>query len=169
MSEGFRIMKEPTNNHPVIEAKSGKRSGPIFDSITGRPAGEAQIDPEVSEKPIRRKFTTEYKRKILKEADSCKELGQIGALIRREGLYSSNLTCWRKQREQGVLEGLRPKKRGRKLNPKDPRDQRIRTLEREKGQLQRRLKQAKTIIEFQKKACEILKIPLEEEQIEEEN
>jgi transposase len=162
------MLKEPTNK-PVIETKNGKRSEPIFDSITGRPAGEAQIDPEVSEKPIRRKFTTKYKLKILKEADSCTELGQIGALLRKERLYSSHLTSWRRQRERGVLEGLRPRKRGRKTKTEDHRDQRIRALEREKGQLQRRLKQAKTIIEFQKKACEILKIPLGEEEIEGDN
>jgi len=166
MEKGSRMIKQLKKKQPVIEAISDERSESMIASITGRPAGEAQIDPEVSEKPIRRKFNTKYKVKILKEADSCKELGQIGELIRREGLYSSHLTLWRKQRESGILEGLRPKKRGKKTKPVDPRDQRIRELEREKEGLLRKIEQAKTIIEFQKKACELLNIPLKVEKTE---
>jgi transposase-like protein len=111
------------------------------------------VDPEVLERPIRRRFSAQYKLRVLEEADGCTELGQLGALLRREGLYSSNLTTWRRQRERGVLEGLSPKKRGRKAKPEDPKDRRIRELERETEGLQRRLKQAETIIEFQKKCA----------------
>jgi len=73
-------------------------------------------NPEVVEKPVRRRFTAEYKRAILKEADRC-SAGEIGALLRREGLYSSHLTSWRRQRDLGELEALSPKKRGRKAKP----------------------------------------------------
>jgi transposase len=71
-------------------------------------------DPEVVPQAKRRRFNAEYKVRILEEADACSEPGEIGALLRREGLYSSHLTTWRRQREQGHLEGLSPKKRGRK-------------------------------------------------------
>ena len=77
------------------------------DTTVKKPIIKAVPDPEVTEKAVRRKFTAEYKRRILKEADACTEQGQIGALLRREGLYSSNLTLWRRQ----VDEGLIPKKR----------------------------------------------------------
>ena len=71
-------------------------------------------DPKVVPKAKRRKFSAEYKRRILEEADNCAEPGQIGALLRREGLYSSHLSTWRRQREQGLLGALSSKKRGRK-------------------------------------------------------
>mgnify|MGYP006292087429 FL=1 len=90
--------------------------------------------------------------------DQCHEPGQIGALLRREGLYSSHLTNWRKQREQGILEGLSPAKRGRKPKPRNPLDKRMAELERENQRLQNKLKQAQIIIEAQKKISEILGI-----------
>lgn len=129
-------------------------------------AGEVGVvlDPEVLERPLRRKYTAEYKLRVLEEADRCMRPGELGALLRREGLYSSNLTTWRRQRERGVLEALSPKKRGRKAKVEDPRDRRIRELERENQRLEKRLKQAESIIEFQKKLSEILGIPLEGEQ-----
>ena len=71
-------------------------------------------DPEVAEKAKRRQFSTEYKRRILSKADDCSKPGQLGELLRREGLYSSQLSNWRKQRDRGALEGLKPKRRGRK-------------------------------------------------------
>ena len=71
-------------------------------------------DPEVPVKAKRRTFSAVYKLRILEEADNCREPGEVGALLRREGLYSSNLTKWRRQREAGGLDGLKPKKRGRK-------------------------------------------------------
>ena len=116
-------------------------------------------DPEVSDRPRRRRFTAEYKRRVLRLADACGR-GEIAALLRREGLYSSHLTAWRKERKQAELQALAPKKRGLKLT-KDPalviENQR---LQRENRQLQRRLDQAQTIIEFQKKVSELLGIPL---------
>ena len=88
-----------------------------------------------------------------------KESGQIGALLRREGLYSSNLTTWRRQRDEGQLQALSPKKRGRKAQQKNPLAERVARLEKENRRLQDQLKQAKTIIEVQKKISEILGIP----------
>ena len=103
------------------------------------------LDPEVVPKAKRRRFSTEYKRRILEEANECTEPGQIGALLRREGLYSSHLSTWRRQRERGVLEGLSPKKRGRKR--KEELEREVAKLQREKEQLQARLEQAEAIIE----------------------
>ena len=119
-------------------------------------------DPEVREKGVRRRFTAAYKLRILTEAERCREHGQIGALLRREGLYSSNLVTWRRQWEHGTLEALSPKKRGRKAQEPDPSARRIAELERENERLQKKLKQAETIIDVQKKVSEILQIPLAE-------
>jgi len=107
---------------------------------------------EVPEKASRRHFDAKYKLRILEEVDRCREPGQVGELLRREGLYSSHLTNWRKQRQAGVLNGLREKKRGRKPNHPDPRDQELARLRREKQELEARLRQAETIIEVQKKS-----------------
>jgi transposase len=115
-------------------------------------------DPEVPEKKRRRKFTAKYKLSILSEADLCAEPGQIGALLRREGLYSSHLTTWRRQKEQGLLDALSPKKRGRKKNPTNPLADKVARLEKDNRRLQQKLKQAELIIEAQKKMSEILGI-----------
>jgi len=115
-------------------------------------------DPEVPEKTVRRKFTAAYKLRILKEAESCTELGQIGALLRREGLYSSSLTSWRHQ----VAQGLVPKKRGPAVQKADPRVRRIAELERENEKLGHKLKQANLIIDVQKKVAELLEGSSEE-------
>lgn len=113
-------------------------------------------DPEVAEKKSRRKFTAKYKLRILKEADSCTEQGQLGALLRREGLYSSNLTTWRRQRDKGLLSALAPKKRGRKKSPKNPLADRVARLEKENRRLQDKLAKAQIIIDVQKKVSQIL-------------
>jgi transposase len=114
------------------------------------------VDPEVLERPRRRKFGAEYKVRILREAERAKESGQLGALLRREGLYTSNLTTWRRQFERGALAALAPKKRGKKAKPVDARDRRIRELERDNERLRKRLEQAETIIEVQKKVSALL-------------
>ena len=114
-------------------------------------------DPEVPEKKPRRKFTAQYKLRILEEADAC-GTGQIGSRLRGEGLYYSNLTTWRKQKEEGLLEALSPKKRGRKVKEKNPLSQKVTQLERENERLRKKLKQAETIIDVQKKISEILGI-----------
>ncbi len=115
-------------------------------------------DPEVPEKTVRRKFTVAYKLRILKEAESCNGQGQVGALLRREGLYSSSLTSWRRQ----VAQGLIPKKRGPAAQKADPHVRRVAELERENEKLTHKLKQAELIIDVQKKVAELLKGSSEE-------
>jgi transposase len=116
-------------------------------------------DPEVPEKKPRRKFTARYKLDFLKMAEQCTQPGELGSLLRREGLYSSNLTTWKRQREAGLLVSLSPQKRGRKKAEVNPLAQKVARLERENERLTRKLKQAETIIEVQKKISEILGIP----------
>ena len=103
-------------------------------------------DPEVPEKTVRRKFTAAYKLRILKEAESCTRKGEIGALLRKEGLYSSSLTSWRRQVNQGLI----PKKRGPLAQKTDPHVRRIAELERQNEKLAHKLKQAELIIDVQK-------------------
>jgi transposase-like protein len=110
-------------------------------------------DPQVVPKAERRKFSAEYKLRILTEADECTERGQIGALLRREGLYSSHLDKWRKQRERSALEGLGGQKRGRKP---DPQVAELARLQRENEQLRARLERAEKIIDVQKKLAQLL-------------
>ena len=105
----------------------------------------------------RRRFSVEYRLRILKLADACKKPGDVGALLRREGLYSSHLTQWRQQRERGALAGMRARKRGPHAHPVGPR---VKQLEAENRRLQRKLQRAETIITLQKKVAEILGIPL---------
>lgn len=121
------------------------------------PSRAAVPDPEVPAKPQRRRFTAEYRLRILKEADACKKPGELGALLRREGLYSSHLTTWRRQRDQDALRGMRGRRRGPAATPVDPR---MKQLEAENRRLQRQLQRAETIITLQKKVAEILGIPL---------
>jgi transposase len=113
-------------------------------------------DPEVRPKAKHRQFTAEYKKRILDEADACTTPTQRGALVRREGLYSSHLTAWRRQRAHGILDGLAPKKRGGKPNPLALENAQLR---REIEQLQAQLHRAETIIEVQKKVSQLLGLP----------
>jgi transposase-like protein len=124
--------------------------------------GDRRTDPspEVLEKPVRRRFTVEYKAKILAEADACTEPGQLGELLRREGLYSSHVSNWRKQRDAGALAGLAPRRRGRKARPKNPHSDENERLRRENQRLKEQLRQAELIIDVQKKVSEMLDIPL---------
>ncbi|MDK1039812.1 MAG: transposase [Actinomycetota bacterium] len=115
---------------------------------------------EVLEKPVRRRFTAQYKLRILAETDGCTEMGQIGELLRREGLYSSQLSTWRKQRQQGVLAGLAPKRRGRKPKTKNPLAHEVAKLQRENQRLKNNLRKAELVIDVQKKVSEMLDIPL---------
>lgn len=113
----------------------------------------SKVDPEVKAKAERRKFSAEYKQRILAEADACTEPGQIGALLRREGLYSSNLIHWRQQRSEGSLKALSPKKRGPKPDPLASENANLR---RRIERLEADLKRAETIIEVQKKLSDLL-------------
>lgn len=115
-------------------------------------ADPAEANTEVVARPQRRRFSAEYKLRILQEADRCAP-GELGALLRREGLYSSNLSKWRRQRQAGQLASLRPKQRGRKV---DARAQEVARLERENARLQAQLERAELIIEAQKKLLVLL-------------
>lgn len=113
------------------------------------------VDPEVDSKARRRRFSAAYKRRILDEAEKGGP-GVIASLLRREGLYSSHLNTWRKQRQSGELAGLEPRKRGKKPAPKNPLAGEVHRLERENRRLQKRLRQAEIIIDVQKKLCDVL-------------
>ena len=125
-------------------------------SFTG--STHAVPNPEVAAIPKRRTFTAKYKLEILKQVEASNEPGAVGAILRREGLYSSHLTEWRKERERGALAALE-KKRGRKPT-RNPLADEIEKLRRENAQLKRRLEQAETIIDVQKKVASMLGIPL---------
>ena len=120
-------------------------------------------DVQVAAKPRRRTYTAEYKRRILKEADACATPGAIGALLRREGLYSSHLAVWRRARRRGELAALAPKRRGRKPTPVDPRDRKIAELERQLVQMTGRAERAEALVELPKKLAALLGRPLESE------
>ncbi len=115
-------------------------------------------DPEVRPKAKHGRFTAEYKKRILDEAATCTQRGELGALLRREGLYSSLLNKWRHQQTQGALAGLAPKKRGPKP---DLQAEEIARLRRENERLQERLQRAETNIEVQKKLSQMLGLPPE--------
>jgi transposase len=130
--------------------------GPTESTEAGRPSPSS----EVLEKPVRRRFTVEYKARILAEANACTGPGMLGELLRREGLYSSHLATWRRQRDEGALAGLTPKRRGRKAKAKNPLAEEVARLQRENGRLKEQLRQAELIIDVQKKVSEMLNIPL---------
>jgi transposase len=130
---------------------------PSVDAATAPPRTlHAVADPEVPEKASRRKFAADYKLRVLKEAETCHKPGQRGALLRREGLYSSHLTTWHRQAQRGTLQALSPRRRGPKPRILNPLTKRVATLETENQRLRHKLKQAETIIEAQKKIAEIL-------------
>jgi len=120
----------------------------------------APPNPEVQDKAVRRRFTAEYKLHILTLADSCTDTGSMGTLLRREGLYASNLNTWRHQRELGILSSLTPKKRGRKESVRDPLVAENEKLRRENERITKRLRQAEIIIDVQKKVSQLLGIQL---------
>jgi transposase len=132
-----KVQSRQSNGHPPVEVP----------------------DPEVVVQAKRRRFTAQYKLRILEEVDQCQDRGAIGALLRREGLYSSHLSKWRQQRAAGQLQRLGRKKRGRKA---DPQAAELARLQGENEQLQARLAQAEAIIDVQKKLCRLLDLPTAE-------
>ena len=113
-------------------------------------------DPEVVAKPTRRQFTGAYRLRILEEADRCTEPGEVGRLLRREGLYSSHLSAWRKARRKGSLQGLSAKKRGAKPSERNPLDAKVRELEAKVARLEKELHTAHTILDVQGKVAGLL-------------
>jgi transposase-like protein len=122
-------------------------------------------ETEVVAKAARRRFTAAEKLRVLKEADRCSKPGELGALLRREGLYSSHLAAWREARRGGELAGLTPRARGPKVKPVDPRDRKLTEQAREIARLQARLDRAEGLIELQKKAAALLSLPLPESDV----
>ena len=120
------------------------------------PPARRAPDPEVLAKPTRRRFSAEYRLRIVEEADRCREPGEIGRLLRREGLYSSHLSTWRKARRQGALQGLTPRKRGPKPAPSHPLGAQVRRLEAQVARLEKELATAHTILEVQGKVAGLL-------------
>ena len=149
------------NLKPGVEEMEGARRATGISStaaLHGLGTKSVVPHPEVPEKASRRNYTAEYKRRILREAADCKKQGQVGALLRREGLYSSNLTAWRHQVERGTLDALSSKKRGPKAQKTDPSVRHIAEQEKEIHKLQAKLRKAELIIDAQKKIAEIFQL-----------
>ena len=149
-------MKSPVAlENPVTSALP---EGPEERSDEG-PAGEAALpalpDPETPEKPYRRRFSADYKLRILEEADACEAPGEVGRLLRREGLYSSHLAAWRKARRQGSLAGL-SRRRGPKAKRVNPLARKVEKLERENSRLEGELRKAHLILDVQGKVAGLL-------------
>lgn len=157
-------MSKPEKRPPLAAVPSMETSA--------EPKGSAP-DREVAERPRRRTFTAEYKLRILEEVDralAAKLPGRVGEIVRREGLYSSHLTEWRRERRDGALASMAAKRRGRKATKRrDEVTVEMERLRKENARLQRRLQQAETIIDFQKKVSEILGIPLKSPEREEDD
>ncbi len=135
------------------ETEGARRASAV--SPAGAPEGVP--DPAVEAKPQRRRFTAEYKVRILREVERAKAPGEVGAILRREGLYSSLLTQWRRDRDRVAKTGLAARKRGPKAKTVDPR---VKQLERENAKLRRRNERVELMLSIQKKASELLGIPL---------
>jgi len=158
------------NNTAPVETpqpKEGERSessfgGGVSTGARGPTRPGSAPDPEVVPRASRRRFGAAYKLRIVEETDACTEPGEIGALLRREGLYSSHLGKWRRARDQGQLEALAPKRRGPKPDPDRPLARRVVQLERENARLSKSLEVAETIIEVQGNVSRLLGLTMPE-------
>jgi transposase len=159
------VEKKKLVGETVGETEGASRATGVFPTAAPVAPGGAEAAPEteVVAKAQRRRFTAEYKRRIVREADRCTTSGAIGALLRREGLYSSSLTAWRAARDRGELEGLAPKPRGPKVVPPDPRDKKLVEQERELGKWRKRAERAEALVEVQKKVAALLGTPFDDE------
>jgi transposase len=153
------------------ERSEGERSEPQHSAAPAKagaaPGSSSRPDSEVVAKAKRRTFSTAYKIRILEEADCASATpGGVGALLRREGLYSSHLTSWRRARANGIFQGLKPRQRGRK-SERDPLTDENEKLRRQVGQLTEKLRKAEIIIDVQKKVAALLGRPIPEADPEE--
>ncbi len=160
-----------TNNHNTApgeipeprEGEHSERDRGGGGSPGARGPGDVGVrDPEVVPRASRRRFGAAYKLRIIEAADACTKPGEIGALLRREGLYSSHLLTWRRARDQGQLEALSPKRRGPKPDPDRALKKRNEQLEREVARLEKRLETAEVIIDVQRKVSRLLGIEMPE-------
>ena len=150
----------PAAERREAERSEDSRSGAAGKTAAPVPPGPPRPDPEVVADAKRRTFTAEYKQRILAEADAAAaQPGGIGALRRREGLYSSHLVTWRRERQAGVLKGLTPQKRGPK-SKRNPQEEQIQKLRRENQRLTEQLRKAEIVIDVQKKVGALLGWPL---------
>jgi transposase-like protein len=147
-----------TTDETEGETASERAAAASEEAVSAPTQFDQEPDPEVSGQPDKRVFTNEYKLRILAEADACEKSGELGALLRREGLYNSQLYRWRKRRDEGALESLSPQKRGPKASPPNPLEKKVRALERENERLRNKLRAAETIIDVQKKVSTLLGI-----------
>ena len=138
-----------------------ERLGSAVGDLTAGGREASRPDPEVVARAKRRRYTAEYKQKVLTEADAARGSGEIGAVLRRHGLYSSHLTKWRKERKSGILEGLAPQKRGPKSKV-TPLSVEVQKLRRDNERLAEQLRKAEIVIEVQKKLTMLLGLPLAE-------
>lgn len=143
-----------------VGASQGARRA--TEEVPTEPAGSVP-DPEVVALAKRRRFSVKYKRRMLRAAAACKASGEIGALLRREGLYSSHLTHWRREIEAHDEAALGAKRRGPKPNAAKAEARKIEVLEHDVARLRRKLERAEQIIEAQKKLCDLLGLPKAEE------
>ena len=155
----MKIAPNMNNNNTI---KSGQNTG--LDSIIGpENVKKTQItepDPEVLGSKPKRRFSAKYKLQIIEQADKCTVPGELGALLRREGLYSPYLQRWRQQLKKGALRNLQPKKRGVKAKVVNPHAQKIAALEKETIKLRKDLKKAQALLELQKKVSDIMGLSL---------
>ena len=158
-------MESDTVLNGIIPAETGSAQGarratgaePATTTVTPGP------DPEVRVQADRRRFSAEYKLRIVEQADRCTSSGEVGALLRREGLYSSHVSNWRRLRRDGALGKLASRKRGRKTKGISGEQREVARLRKENQCLRHELDKAQTIISFQKKLSEILQIPMPRE------
>ena len=150
-----------------LSGSSGETVAEGARRATGDESSIAPPDPEVAATAKRRQFSTSERRRIVAAADRCSKMGEIGALLRREGIYSSQLATWRKWREATEHAALAPQKRGRKADPAIAETRRVAELTKDNERLRRKLAQAHTIIDVQKKLCTLLGLPTAEDPQEE--
>ena len=149
----------PAAERREAERSEADRSAAAGKAVAPEPPAPLRPDPEVIADAKRRTFTAEYKQRILAEADAATAPGAIGALQRREGLYSSHLVTWRRERQAGILKGLTPHKRGPK-SKRNPQEEEMQKLRRENQRLTEELRKAAIVIEVQKKVGALLGWPL---------
>jgi transposase-like protein len=167
-----RKISPPPGALPATERSEAERSEGERSAVAGK-AGAVlrpipRPDPEVAAKPRRRTFTADYKQRILNEADAARFSGTIGALLRREGLYSSHLVTWRRERDAGILDALTPHRRGPK-SKRHPLEEENQKLRRQNERLAEQLRKAEIIIDVQKKVAALLGRPIPDRDPEEQS
>ena len=153
------MMNELKNGPGAAERSGGERSEAARSAAAPGLGGEKRPDPEVRPRAQRRSFSAAYKQKILAQADAATESGAIGALLRREGLYSSHLTHWRQERDAGIKQGLTPRTRGPKPHA-DPSAKEFQQIRLQNERLTEQLRKAEIIIDIQKKMASLLGLTL---------